>query len=234
LSRCDIPEVIGMLIVVGGEKGGTSKTTISVHLAGLLARERASCALVNCDPQETAVHWSNARTAYDVPQVSAMTIRGPNIARTLADLRDRYDHVIVDVSGEDSVELRAALLVADCQLMPLRPNGFDLWTVAKAAGITRGAQDRNPRLVALVVATQVPGASRDRLRQGMKLAFDGLADDLREVFRLIDPIIGFRMSFPDATTQGLLVHETRPRDSKACAEMSHVFQEVMSHVEAPA
>ena len=48
------------VIAVGGLKGGTGKTSIAVHLAVGLQGSRRYVALVDLDPQGSAVEWDAA------------------------------------------------------------------------------------------------------------------------------------------------------------------------------
>ena len=46
-----------MIILFGGEKGGTGKTTLAVNLAAMRARAGYDVLLVDADRQESAAAW---------------------------------------------------------------------------------------------------------------------------------------------------------------------------------
>jgi cellulose biosynthesis protein BcsQ len=55
----------GKIILVGNEKGGTGKTTISVNLAGMAALQGLDVLLVDADPgQQSAAKWTARRQEF--------------------------------------------------------------------------------------------------------------------------------------------------------------------------
>lgn len=215
-----------MLVCVGGEKGGPGKTTLATTFAAVFAAAGKRVLLVNADAQATAQQWSAMRKANypDLPRPTVVAMRGDRIDSDLRDMMAKFDVVVVDSGGHDSVEFRASLLVADVLLAPSRPNNFDIWTFRKVEAIVREAQVMNRRLVPLVVTTQVPTAARDKARARMR---DTMADFPR--FRLLDTIITFRSSYAEAGGLGLTVKEYKPHDGRAAAEISYLMDEVIRH-----
>jgi chromosome partitioning protein len=153
-----------------------------------------------------------------------VTLRGPKIHADIADLAKRYDDLVIDTGGHDSVELRAALVRSDRLLMPLRPSHFDVWTIEKMAEIIEQAQAINPDLMAFVVMNQVPPTSRDRLRKEMEAVIAEWPQ-----FRLLDTVLLFRAAYSAAGGEGMSVQEMKPRDGKAAAEVSFLYNEVFSN-----
>ena len=49
------------IILIGGEKGGTGKTTLAVNIAAARARDGHDVLLVDTDPQGSASYWAAAR-----------------------------------------------------------------------------------------------------------------------------------------------------------------------------
>jgi chromosome partitioning protein len=213
-----------MILTVGGEKGGPGKSTIATTLAAMRATAGRQVVLVNADAQPTAVRWSDARRTVDgVAQVTTVTLRGKQIHADISDLAKRYDDVVIDTGGHDSVELRAALVKSDRLLMPLRPSHFDVWTIEKMAEIVGQAQAINPDLAAMVVMNQVPAVSRDRLRSEMEAVMSEWP-----MFRLLDTVLIFRAAYGAAGGEGLTVQEIQPRDGKAAVEAAFLFKEVFA------
>ena len=46
-----------MILLIGGEKGGTGKSTISTNIAVTLAHKGHEIVIVDCDPQGTSTKW---------------------------------------------------------------------------------------------------------------------------------------------------------------------------------
>jgi chromosome partitioning protein len=212
-----------MILTVGGEKGGPGKSTIATTLAAMRATAGRQVLLVNADPQQTAVHWATMRREQDVPQVTTVTMRGPKIHTEIVDMAKRFEDVVIDTGGHDSVELRSALVVSDRLLMPLRPSQPDIWTLEKMAEIVGQISTVNERLECLLVMNQVPSVSRDRLRQAIEMV---MAD--WPMFRLLNTVLLFRAAYGAAIGEGLTVQEMKPRDGKASAEASFLYGEVFA------
>jgi chromosome partitioning protein len=211
-----------MILTVGGEKGGPGKSTIATTLAAMRASAGRQVLLVNADAQQTAVHWAAVRRDHpEVPQVTTVTMRGPKVHTEIADMAKKFDDVLIDCGGHDSVELRSALVVSDKLLMPLRPSQPDVWTLAKMGEIVGQISTVNERLECLMVVNQVPSVSRDRLRQAMEAVMTDWPQ-----FRLLNTMLLFRAAYGAAIGEGLTVQEMKPRDGKATAETSFLYGEV--------
>ena len=102
-----------MIILVGGEKGGTGKTTIVTNLAALRAMAGRDVLLVDTDPQGSASYWTTSRDEDAIkPRVACIQKFGKGLQVEVKDLASRYQDIIIDAGGRDSVELRAAMVVA--------------------------------------------------------------------------------------------------------------------------
>ncbi|WP_395463592.1 AAA family ATPase [Wolbachia endosymbiont of Cantharis cryptica] len=127
-----------MIIVVGGQKGGSGKTTIATNIATMRAIENESILLYDLDPQRTATLWvSRRREDQILPEISIgreildkRTVNvGIVIINQLQALQSKYQEIVVDVGGANNQILRAALSLADLAIFPMVPSGFDMWTI---------------------------------------------------------------------------------------------------------
>ncbi len=111
-----------MMILVGGEKGGSGKSCLAQNLAVYFARNKKAIVLmVDCDPQRTTSDWIQTRNADpSLPAINCIQLYG-KIRNDLLSLKQHYDYVIVDCGGQDNLALRAAMSVADHVIISLRP-----------------------------------------------------------------------------------------------------------------
>lgn len=120
-----------MLLVSGGEKGGTGKTALATNLAVCLAMRGRDVLLVDADPQRSSAKWASQRAKLPVAGKFAKIAwceLNDDLYAALVDLRGRYSDVIVDVGGVDGVAFRTALAAADRLYSPMVPSDVDLET----------------------------------------------------------------------------------------------------------
>ena len=212
-----------MMVLVGGEKGGTGKTTLAVNLAAMRAREGRDVLLVDTDPQGSASYWAQVRGEDgQLARVACMQKFGKGLAAELKDLAGRYQDVIVDAGGRDSIELRSALVAVEVALLPVQASQFDLWTLERLAELVETARGFNPDLRALVVISRAPThvTSTDAAE----------ARDLLAEYPAMTPsqwLIRDRVAFRRAASagQGAVEHAA---DEKAVFEIGRVYKEVFN------
>ena len=211
-----------MIVLVGGEKGGTGKTTLSTNLAALRAASGADVLLVDTDRQGSASFWAATRDEADgLAPVPCVQVFGKGVARQVADLAGRYADVVVDAGGRDSVELRSALVVADRLFVPVQASQFDVWTLEQMDGLVEQAQAINPGLRASVVLNRA--STHPRVREADEAA--ALVAD----FEHLDGggvVARDRIAYRRAAAGGLGVGEAPEPDAKAVAEMAAWYRAV--------
>ena len=109
-----------MLILVGGEKGGTGKSCITQNIAVLLQKTEKNILIVDCDPQKTTSDWTQERSNNKHKNIECIQLYG-NILHTLESLKEKYKIIIVDCGGQDTKAMRSALVCCTHALFPIRP-----------------------------------------------------------------------------------------------------------------
>jgi chromosome partitioning protein len=145
-----------MIILVGSQKGGAGKSTIAINLAAELARQGQDVVIVDADAQRSAARWHADREAAGVTPAIACIEKLGNIRETLLDLDSRYGHVIVDVAGKDSKEMRTGMTAAHKMVVTVRPSQLDLDTLPHMSELVDQVRDFNPELQVRSLLTQVP------------------------------------------------------------------------------
>ncbi len=118
------------IIVVANQKGGAGKTTISMQLAGTLARRGLKILVVDADKQNSAQEWA-AEAPDDQPfpaTVIGMGAMERRVGREVVNKHmELYDFVIIDCPpAVDSVASRSALGAADLAIIPVLPSPIDI------------------------------------------------------------------------------------------------------------
>jgi cellulose biosynthesis protein BcsQ len=137
-----------MIIVAGGGKGGSGKSTIATHLAIMRAQAGHDVLLIDADDQETAADFTVLRnaTVEGGAGYTCIKLTGPAVRTELERIAPKYDDVIVDAGGRDTVSQRAALVLAHVLLVPFVPRSFDIWTLDTVATLIQEIRTVNPRL----------------------------------------------------------------------------------------
>ncbi len=208
-----------MIIVVGGIKGGSGKTTVATHLAILGAHAGGDVLLIDADDQETATDCTVLRHAHRAGGAGYTSIKltGPAVRTETQRLAAQYDHIIIDTGGRDTTSQRAALTVADVLLVPCLPRSFDVWTLEKAATLVDEMRLANPPLRAYAFLNRTDARGQDN-----REATDVLTDT--PALQFLDTPLGARKAFSNAAAQGLAVTELKPPDPKASAEILTLFR----------
>ena len=90
-----------MLILVGGEKGGTGKSCLTQNLAVVLHKLEPSLLLIDCDPQKTTSDWIQERNNNSiVPHIQCVQMYG-NILQDLEKAKEKYKIILIDCSREN-------------------------------------------------------------------------------------------------------------------------------------
>lgn len=213
-----------MIILIGGEKGGSGKSCLAQNIAVYLTQElKASVLMVDCDPQRTTSDWIQERNSNpQLVHINCVQLYG-KIRNDLLSLQNHYDYVLVDCGGQDNLALRAAMSVAAHVLIPLRPKRRDLKTVPHMEDIISTCQMVNPKLCAAFVITQCPSLP----------SMSGRILEAKEVCRtydvgVLDAITFNRNIYDDSEEKGLSVMEIEP-DGKAAREIRGIVDEMLAN-----
>lgn len=203
-----------MIIVVGGIKGGSGKTTVATNLAVIRSAEGSDVLLVDADDQETATDFTMLRNERrpDGAGYTSIKLTGAAVRTETQRLASKYQDIIIDTGGRDTASQRAALTVADYLLVPFVPRSFDVWTIEKVSALVNEMMAANSELKALTFINRADPRGQDNAD-----AAEILKD--ADILSFIDTPLGARKAFSNAAAAGLSVAELKPQDEKATEEM---------------
>ncbi|MQQ08476.1 AAA family ATPase [Epibacterium sp. SM1979] len=140
------------IIVVGNEKGGAGKSTVSMHVATTLARTGHSVAVLDMDLRQRSLgrYLENrkafvAETGIDLPFIELTELPdidesalGPNenvydhrLSAAIADLEPRVDFILIDCPGSHTRLSQVAHSLADTLITPLNDSFVDFDLLAR-------------------------------------------------------------------------------------------------------
>lgn len=217
-----------MIIVSGGIKGGSGKTTVALNLAIMRARSGKQLILIDADSADNANASDFSEYRDSIVEggkgFDAARVNGKSVITNVPGLAKRYDDTIIDVGGADSISQRSALAIADLLILPVYPSSLDIWVIGNVQRVVEEAKAVNPKLRAFgfLMRADSTGTSNEEaaeiLRNVEGIEFHGT------------PIVN-RKAFRVAAAQGLSVTELRPKDQKAIDEITALYERVFG--EAP-
>ena len=207
-----------MIVVVGGIKGGSGKTTVATNLA-VMRSKVAELLLIDADDQETASDFTILRNERLEAGAGYTSIRlsGSAVRTETKRLSVKYDEILIDTGGRDTASQRAALSMADVLLVPFIPRSFDVWTLEKVSELVGEMRTVNPELSAYAFINRADSTGRDN-----KEAAEIIRDTAELEF--IDCPLGSRKAFSNAAAKGLAVVEHKPQDPKAMKEIETLYR----------
>lgn len=146
-----------MIVMIGGVKGGTGKSTIATNLAAHLASNGADVMLLDVDPQATAYKWAMRRQENysDAATVNTAQASG-RVFDVVRDIAKRYEHIVIDSGGHASDAMKSAMLAAQKIYVPLRASQADLETVGEVSTMVADVRALNPELQAFSLVSMAP------------------------------------------------------------------------------
>jgi chromosome partitioning protein len=215
------------LIVFANEKGGSGKSTTSVHVAVALATAGKRVAAIDLDTrQRTLGRYLENREATMRRNGVEMAIpyfetfdpaKDPDIVARIKTLQDEYEVVVIDTPGRDDAYARAAIENADTLVTPINDSFIDLDLIGQVDPET--FKVRRPSFYAELVwdarkaRARIDGGTvdwvvlRNRLQhleaRNMRRVADALADLSKRVgFRVI-PGLSERVIYRELFPKGL-------------------------------
>lgn len=213
-----------MIVVIGGIKGGSGKTTLATNLTQMLASTSKKVLLVDADEQKSSSDWVDQRLSLNIEtKWTTIQLSGKAIHSQINKLSSDYDNIIIDVGGRDTTSQRSALIIADTFLIPFKPRCFDIWTIGSVRTLINEITSVNSKLESIAVINQADSKGNDNSE-----AYEILSE-FNEI-KTIPSTIGLRKSFSNAASNGLSIFELKNKDQKAIQEMKEVYSYIFKDV----
>jgi chromosome partitioning protein len=199
-------------IAIVSQKGGSGKTTIAVHLAVCAELAGKTAAIVDLDPQASALEWFIRREA-ETPEV--ITAKPEQLPELLKQARANGAGVaIIDTAPHSDRAALVAAELADLVLIPCRPSAFDVAAIGTTLEILKlnGAIEH---AAILLNAAPARGAVTDIA-----------AEELSKIVPVVPVRMYNRAAYSHAINDGSSVEEY-DRSGKAAEEVRALYKWIM-------
>lgn len=220
---------MGYVVCAVTEKGGSGKSTFVTNMAVQWQAMNKRVLVLDLDPQRSVATWSQVRAVSEeaLPGVEVAYIEGNMLGKILANLRNDYDMVWLDVPGADNGLLRMALMQADLAVIPSTVGGFDFLTSSHTLGLVREAQQLRSELPGMTPLKSAFFLNKTRKgsigARGLKNHFDEHLDGIT----LCKSELGFLDDFWGAAQAGLGVVEFN-RSGSAAKQVRALAEEIQT------
>ena len=176
------PAKRGQIVVVGNQKGGSGKSTTTMHIIAALLSSGAKVASIDLDARQgTLSRYVENRQAFmqrkgvTLPMPTHRSIEPSTVAstdvarahdqhaveRAVQDLAMRHDYVVIDTPGTDNFLSRVGHSFADTLITPLNDSFVDLDVLATIDPETY-AMTRPSKYAEMIFQVKMQKARRDR------------------------------------------------------------------------
>jgi chromosome partitioning protein len=193
------------------QKGGSGKSTLASSLAVTAHEAGERVFIFDLDPQQSLAKWSKTRGESDIPVETLNPAKLPTALAAMA--KAGVTLCILDTAGAESAATAAAMKAADLNVIPSRPNAFDLWATEQTRKTLR---DLGKDYVFLLNQCP-PSQQNSRVEEGVKA--------LEAMGGLISPMVSSRVDYQEAARHGYGVSELNP-SGQAAEEMRKLWSSI--------
>lgn len=203
-------------IAVVNLKGGAGKTTLAVHLARGLEITGHSVAILDTDPQHSALDWHAAGDGTGIEVIEGQ--------QNSLDLRNQVDALvsdfgvlIIDGAPHAAALTQVAIGAADLILIPVTPSPLDIWATQEVVDLVKQQRRRRRKLKAAFVMWRIIPRTK---------IIDTAADALTHMkLPLLRTRIHQRVNYAAAMIEGKTVLDTA-RTGPAAAEIRALIKNI--------
>lgn len=215
-----------MIISLVNQKGGVGKTTLAVCLAyqAWLSGERVL--LVDADPQQSIMEWSDKREKELPEHFSVVGMAKNTLHRDLPRVAKDYGITIIDAPPRTTDIARSTIVASDLVIIPCTPSPYDVWASKEAIKIIKEISISKEQLkYAMVINIK---RANTVIGRDIKDAIIDLVKTLDFDIPVLNSEISQRIIFAETAAAGLAVQEADP-EQKATKEINLLYEEIKKH-----
>ncbi len=211
---------MGKIIALVNQKGGSAKSTTSVHLAYWLSvKQKKKVLLVDADAQRSSSQWI---AGIDL-EISTVVIQtSDDLLERVPDLAVDRDYVVIDAPASLAEATRAILFRTDVAIIPVQPTGVDLRSASDAVRLVKQAQSVRGGIP--VAATFLSRAVKGTRLKDEAIELLGKTNEAK----LLKTIIHQKQAIADTSGQSATVWDLTGRPAaESRREYESLFKEIL-------
>lgn len=216
------------IIAVANSKGGVGKTTICRNIALACHINQQKTLALDCDTQKSLEKFFLTRAErLDTIELDCdVKTEANGLRREILHRSEKYDRVIVDVGGRDSVAMRQVLMAADVVIVPTTTSQESTDALEQMIDAIEDARGVNEGLRAFILVNKVPADAHDTTgsvtAEGLAVLYEGKAI-------VLNTHIKHRKAWLQSGFDGHAIWEVPSKgESKAAAEFEALITELIS------
>lgn len=206
-----------MIIGILNQKGGVGKTTLSLSVAHQLnRRDNAKVLVVDSDPQQSALGWSEVREKN--PPFDVIGFSKKSLHRDLPSISINYDHVIIDGPPRVTEVARSCIMASDIIVVPCTPSPYDIWASSETLSLITESKIYKEKL------KYVFAINRKIINTAIGRDVTGALQELDAP--VLESHICQRVIYAETAASGLTVFDLEP-EGKAAQEVISLVNEII-------
>ena len=206
---------LGLSVLICSGKGGVGKSTTCINLAVGLVKKGFKVIIVDADPQNSISRWNSDREQSSFEDDSLVDIlcisKQGLIGKTISQLKETYDFLLIDTAGRNSKEMLSAMPLCDCVIAPVQFSQFDLDTLVELQDQFESSLElSNKNFQALVYPTMISSNTKRKANElkELKEFIEGF-----EHLKLMECYSQYRVIYRDISSSGLSVLDLHMNNS---------------------
>lgn len=205
-----------MILGILNQKGGVGKTTLSISISHELARRNNKVLVVDSDPQQSSLSWSEVRE--DRPPFDVIGFAKKSLHRDLPTIASSYDCVVIDGPPRVTELARSCIMASDIIIVPCTPSPYDIWASEETVNLIDESQIYKAKLKsAFVINRKIINTAIGR---DVSDALTGLK------ISVLKSHICQRIIFAESAASGMTIFDMDPQ-GKAAQEIKNLVDEIL-------